>query len=192
MSRGAHEIPDRPFIVVSGLPGSGKSLLAGRLAVPLSLPVIDKDEILERLFKLKGTGDAAHRRMLSRESDLIFQEEAKGSEGALLVSFWHSVGMASDSGTPTNWLPRLSRRLVNLHCNCPPEIAAARFLNRKRHPSHLDGERSAEQILADIRGVADLRPPDIGRRIEIDTSKDFDVDTLAGSIVAALAEPWNG
>ena len=192
MFHGAHEIPGRPFIVVSGLPGSGKTLLAERLAIPLCLPVIDKDEILERLFELKGTGDATHRRMLSRESDLIFEEEAKNSEGALLVSFWHSLGMPSDSGTPTNWLPRLSRRLVNLHCNCPPEIAAARFLNRKRHPGHLDGARSGEQLLADIRRIAELQPPDIGRRIEIDTSKDFDFDTLASSIVAALAEPGNG
>ena len=111
---------DKPFIVVSGLPCSGKSSLAARLAPALKLAVIDQDEILERLFQLKGKGDSSHRRMLSRESDLIFQSEAKISEGALLVSFWPLPGMASDSGTPTNWLPSISSRIdgADFHHGC--------------------------------------------------------------------------
>ena len=37
----------RPFVVISGLPGSGKTTLARRLAQALNLPLIDKDDILE-------------------------------------------------------------------------------------------------------------------------------------------------
>jgi len=44
---------DRRFVVVSGLPGSGKSVLAQRLSPLLGLPVIDKDDILDRLFEVK-------------------------------------------------------------------------------------------------------------------------------------------
>jgi len=80
------------------------------LRAPLNLPVIDKDDILESLFESKGTGDFAWRRALSRESDAIFQDLAKASEGALLVSFWRAPGMPQDSGTPTGWLPGLSGR----------------------------------------------------------------------------------
>ena len=40
-----------PFVVVSGLPASGKSTLSRRLATALSLPMLDKDDILEGLFE---------------------------------------------------------------------------------------------------------------------------------------------
>ena len=49
---------DKPFIVVSGLPGSGKTTVARTLASLLDLPVFDKDEILEQLFDTKGVGDS--------------------------------------------------------------------------------------------------------------------------------------
>jgi glucokinase len=58
-----------PFVVISKLPGSGKTTLARRLAPALNLPVIDKDDILTRFFESKGIGDVAWRRALSRESD---------------------------------------------------------------------------------------------------------------------------
>ena len=61
----------KPFVVISGLPGSGKTTLARRLAPALNLPLIDKDDILDRLFEAKGSGDAVWRRRLSRESDVI-------------------------------------------------------------------------------------------------------------------------
>ena len=37
-------------MVVSGLPGSGKSALATGLSARLGLPVIDKDVVLEALY----------------------------------------------------------------------------------------------------------------------------------------------
>ena len=49
-------------MVVSGLPGSGKTTIGRRLAAALSLPLIDKDDILDRLFETKGVGDSTWRR----------------------------------------------------------------------------------------------------------------------------------
>jgi hypothetical protein len=46
------------------------------------MPLIDKDDILDRLFESKGGGNAAWRRTLSRESDVILQQEATNSAGA--------------------------------------------------------------------------------------------------------------
>jgi len=76
------------FVVVSGLPASGKTTLAHKLAPALNLPVIDKDQILNRLFESKGVGEAMWRRALSRESDLILERRAASSDRAILVSFW--------------------------------------------------------------------------------------------------------
>ena len=98
----------RQFIVLSGLPASGKTTLVRRLATALQLPIIDKDDILEGLFETEGVGDSVWRTRLSRKSDQVFRQEAIRSEGAVLVSWWHRLGMNSQSGTPTDWLPGLS------------------------------------------------------------------------------------
>ena len=173
-------------MVVSGLPGSGKSTLAGRLAAPLGLSVIDKDDILERLFESKGTGDAAWRRALSRESDAIFQDLAMGSEGALLVSFWRVPAMPPDSGTPTAWLSQLPGRVIHLHCACSREVAAARFIRRTRHPGHLDAGLSEMEVVESVRAIAGFGSPDIVPRIDVDTSGETELDTVAREILRAF------
>ena len=176
----------RRFVVVSGLPGSGKSRLASQLAPVLGLAVIDKDEILERLFALKGAGDPAWRRTLSRESDLIFQQEAQASEGALLVSFWRVPGMSPATGTPTDWLSGLSARVVHLQCACPAEIAAARFSRRQRHRGHLDQTRSPREILESIQDLSRFGPLNVGSLVTVDTSAEVRLGEAAAAIEAAF------
>ena len=172
----------KTYVVVSGLPGSGKTTLGRRLAPALGLPLIDKDDILERLFDTKGVGDTAWRRALSRESDAILQRDATAADGAVLVSFWRQPGMREDSGTPTDWIAALSTRVVNVHCACEPETAAARFLQRRRHPGHLDGDTSPAETLAGIRELAALGPIEVGRRIDVDTSREPELNALVLAI----------
>ena len=66
----------RHYVVISGLPGSGKSTLAQALAKAMSLRLLDKDNIFERILESKGCGDADWRRKLSRESDLALAAQA--------------------------------------------------------------------------------------------------------------------
>ena len=180
------EATDRSFVVVSGLPGSGKTTLARPLAPALNLPLLDKDDILERLFESRGTGDMDWRRTLSRESDALLQREATESQGAVLASFWHLPGMPTNSGTPTRWLSELSAVVVNVRCECPPEIAAARFRQRKRHASHLDVESTHAEVLASLQAHAHLGPLEIGPAIDIDTTGARNMDVLLGEIRSIL------
>ena len=46
-----------PLVVVTGLPGSGKTTIAGPLAAELGWPLLGKDTIKEALFDALGTGD---------------------------------------------------------------------------------------------------------------------------------------
>ena len=57
------------FIVVSGLPGGGKSTVGAALAAARRLPLLDKDLILEQMFDTLGVGDAAHRSRLRPDFD---------------------------------------------------------------------------------------------------------------------------
>ena len=173
--------------MVSGLPGSGKTTIARRLAADLGLPLIDKDDILDRLFASKGVGDAAWRRTLSRESDRILQEEARLSTGAILVSFWRLPGMPSDSGTPVDWLGDPSYHLVNVHCVCSPEIAAERFAQRRRHPGHLDDVRSHADLVASLEALNRLAALDLGPRIEVDTTRELVLKDVERQVRALLA-----
>ena len=176
----------KPFVVISGLPGSGKTTLGRRLEPALNLPLIDKDDILDGLFESKGVGNAAWRRSLSRESDVILQQEATSSKGAILASFWRLPGMPSDSGTPTDWLKAPSHRVVNVHCACELEVAASRFLQRRRHRGHLDDESSSAEVLVSLRTLTQLPPLDIGQRIDVDTSYEPNLTDVVRAIRGAL------
>ena len=94
--------------------------------------------------------------------------------------------MPSGSGTPTDWIPQLADRLVNLHCECDAEIAAERFLGRVRHPGHLDSEKSHAEILAGIREIARFGRLDMGARVEVDTSRRPELDAVVTKIRTAF------
>lgn len=178
----------RPFIILSGLPGSGKSTLGKQLSYVFKLKFIDKDDILEDLFESDGVGDSNWRRRLSRNSDEIFRCRASASEGAVLVSWWHLSGMDSQSGTPTDWLTTLSESIVQVHCECDPEIAARRFFERKRHPGHLDSAKSYSDVLSGIQRLSllDLDTRDFSVNVHVDTSSEPDLNTVVNAVRSAL------
>lgn len=177
---------EKPFVIISGLPASGKTTLARRLAPALNLPVIDKDEILERLFGSSGVGDSLWRRRLSRESDALLESEATSSNGAVLSSFWRLSGMPADSGTPVGWLAAASPRIVNVRCACDPAVAAWRFIARTRHPGHGDGTIPFADLLASFQDLLRLGPLDIGVPVDADTSLEPELDAVVRDIHSAF------
>ena len=174
------------YVIVSGIPASGKTVLARQLGAALGLPVIDKDDFLEELFTVSEDADPDRRRVLSRESDVAFQRAARQATHAILVSFWHTTGMRPDSGTPTTWLVEDGHGLVHLYCVCEPSVAADRFLARARHPAHGDRLRSRETVVAEFQTLAAIGPPAIGDPIRVDTTGSVDVVGLAKRVIELL------
>jgi hypothetical protein len=170
------------FVVVSGIPGSGKTSLARALSPAIQLRVVDKDDFLEALFSARGTGDAQWRRALSRESDDLFKRDVLSSSGAIASSFWHQAGMPTDSGTPTEWLRDLPGSVIHLRCTCPTHVAAQRFLQRTRHSGHLDHDRDPSAILTELEWLSQLPPINIEPRIDVDTTSVPDVNQLVHDI----------
>ncbi len=167
---------------MSGIPASGKSTLGKRIATALGLPVLDKDDFLEALYESHGIGDGAWRRKLSRTADEMLKERTLSLESSVITSWWRHPQSPDDSGTPIEWLSALEARLIEVHCVCPPHIAAERFLSRTRHKGHLDHLKTRAEILGSFEQQAALGPLGVGSLVEIETHQDVDGAALVSEI----------
>jgi hypothetical protein len=95
--------------------------------------------------------------------------------------------VTGESGTPTGWISPLSGRVVEVHCGCPAEVAAERFLARKRHDGHLDRNKRSEDLVADLARLAALGPLGIGPLVTVDTSRTVDLDGVLRQVEEHLA-----
>ena len=158
-------------IVVTGLPGSGKTTIGRKVAHELKIPLLDKDDYLETLYEERGVGDTAWRQALSRESDQLFQQASVAERAAALVSHWRPPNLATQSGTPVDWIPNSFKRVIELYCHCPAEEATKRFIIRKRHPGHLDHLKSPDLVLDWMRGYAEHLPLEIETLVTVNTAE---------------------
>jgi predicted kinase len=172
------------LVVVSGIPGSGKTTLAIRLAEELHLPLLSKDTIKESLFDVLGTGDLAWSQTLGRASHVIMYRLARYAPSAVLEShFWR--------GKAEPELEALGRVGAQVWCRCPVEVAAERYRTRaissERHPGHLP-EHQAEEVTLSWRSTEpaplELRCP----LVEVDTSRPVDVREVAKAVRDARSE----
>ena len=148
--------------------------------------MLDKDAILEELFDGYGNVDVALRQSLSRQSDAIFRERAESSSGAVLVSFWRTPGDTNSSGTPTEWLLRLSDTVIEVHCVCSPELAEQRFRARPRHRGHDDPSRF-ETLAAQLAALSLRGPLGIGTLRIVNTDRPFSTNALAAELQNLLS-----
>lgn len=176
----------RPFLVMSGLPGSGKTTLGRSLAHALNLPMLDKDEILEGLFESLGVGDAEWRSRLSRSADEVLRRLALQSSGAVLASFWRHPQSTGESGTPTSWLNALPGPVIEMYCACSAETAAERFLARQRHCGHLDDQKNPADVAAGFVQLESLGHLGVGALIRVDTGVAVDVETVVNRLLECL------
>ncbi len=173
----------RVFVVLSGLPGSGKTTLARPLSAELGLPLLDKDDILESLFESLGVSTPEERSRLSRASDRVLLDVARTSQGAVLSSFWRRESLSETSGTPTEWLRELpDASVVEVLCECPPRLAAARYAGRQRHPGHFDDHKRAAETAWQFEQLAAAGPLSIGPLLRVDTTRQVDVEVLARAV----------
>jgi predicted kinase len=152
--------PARCLVIVTGLPASGKTLLAAELARVLDVALLAKDAFKESLFDALGSGDAAHSRRLSDASFALQflvagQLLAAGRDVLLEGNF-----RPGEHEQPLRPLVRQGARVAQVLCRVDEPLRRQRLDRRRqeasRHPGHRDGERAVAPV-AD--GFLDLEGP---------------------------------
>ena len=124
--------------IILGVPASGKTTLARRLAADLSLACLCKDDIKEALFDSLGTGDRGWSRTLSEASFAVLGRLA-GAQLALGRSvIVEGNWRAAHAPVLRAALDAAAARAVQVWCCAEPAEIVRRFTQRKRHAGHLD------------------------------------------------------
>jgi len=173
--------PEKPLlIIVSGLPCTGKTTLAKKIASRFRLPLVTKDDVKELLFDSVGWKDRAWSRQLSIASYglLFYFMEAQLAAGRALV-----VEGNFDPEMHGEKFLALKRTCafepLQIQCITEGEVLFERYKQRgesgRRHPGHVDAETFEELKPTLLQGR--LKPIAIGGRyIEVDTTDFSSVD----------------
>jgi len=164
------------LVYVSGAPGAGKSTLAGPLAAELGYALITKDTIKETLHDALGAlgapeADLAWSRRLGAASmELLWTLAARAPAVVIEANFRPYSDFERDR------LRGLGGRPVEVHCACPPEVAAARYNARATHPVHV-----IKTLPVSAMAEYD-RPVGIGDLVTVDMTCPVDLAVVASQV----------
>ena len=171
-------------IVVSGIPGSGKTTLATALGEAMGLSVISKEGIKESLFDALGTGDNEWASTLSRAAHQTVLDLIEGLVGDVIVEAHFHTGTAEAQ------LRSLRQPLIQVWCNCPVEEAWRRYQIRSDHPDRHPGHLPEHQNDAATVGWRTRTPSPLSLDaplMKIGTSGPVDISALCLKLRAGLA-----
>ena len=176
------------LILITGMPGTGKSTLAGSLARHLGVPLICKDTIKEPLLDAVGAADRAESRRLSDASfavmfalardclragtDLIlegnFRVGAHESSLSALINDANATDR-NDDGSANGV------SVTQLLCRAPEHVRIARLKARSsdpsRHPGHRDADLAVDVTLPDpVAGFAAGHVADVAADPAVDVT----------------------
>jgi len=165
------------LVVVTGVPGSGKTTLGSALARRLGCAFLSLDELKE---ELAAEAPQTPRDWLRSDAEGELVRRISAFEGEAVVDIWIAPrrDTARVAGLLAPWWPTL----VEVQCTVPADVAVARYAARERGWPHLPAD---EQTLRRIRtAVAHPDPLDAPRTVVVDTTRRVAVASLARTLRA--------
>jgi predicted kinase len=164
-----------PLILVTGVPGAGKTSLSTALADRLGVPLVSLDEIKEELV-LEAEDTPRDWLRYDAEAEMVRRLESFG--GVAVVDIW--IAPRRDTGRVRDLLKPWWDTLVEVRCQVPAALAVERYVARPRAWPHLAPD---EDTLARIRDAAE-HPEALGasRTVVVDTTRPVEI----GDVVTAV------
>ena len=134
--------------IILGVPASGKTTLARRLASDLSRACICKDDIKEGLFDALGAGDGDWSRRLSDASFLACARVARAQLSLGLSCILDGNWRPSHSCLLGALVAECGCDAVQIWCTADPQEIVRRFTSRRRHAAHPDGAVARAELEA--------------------------------------------
>ena len=154
------------LIVISGLPGTGKSYLSQRLAERLGYPILESDALRKHLFR-KPTYSAIESSILFRAIHCLIEDLlAKGisiilDATNLTEKYRERLHNIAEKG---------KARLIIVHTKAPPEVVRERLKNRVEKGRNGEKSDADWEVYLKLSATAEK----IRRKhYTIDTSKDI-------------------
>lgn len=143
-------------VLVNGLPGSGKTTLAGRVASTLQVPLVSQDALKEAMAAAAPGVPSGAVGVAAAE---VMWDLAAATPGCVVLESWWFK--PRDLGFVTAGLARCGQpSTVEVWCDVPAELALARYRSRRRSAVYEDDRKLKESW---PRWLAEAEPLRVGQ-----------------------------
>jgi len=135
----------RKLIIVCGLPGSGKTVLADEISKRTGIVCLHKDSIKEKLFESLAMSTFEDSKRIGRPSvDVMLHLAEQQIVNGVDVIVEAPFNFPEDYQNFNDWALRYGINLYSIICFIDSDERKRRVETRERHGSHFDGSRTQD------------------------------------------------